>query len=142
MAGALLPQDWYNSAMSTDRAPVYVQVKAAHHSKYPRPIRFSAGDFVLVGRCDEAFPGWIWTTTVDGNSGWAPEALLEVSEPAAVAREAYNARELDTVVGESLQVFRSLAGWLWVRNAVGEEGWVPETSVTAAGSAQKPDDTE
>lgn len=116
-----------------DKIPTrQVRVKTAHQSNYPQPIAFFAGEEVRVGRRDEEFRGWIWTTVAAGNSGWAPEELLDITGPTAVAREDYLARELETVPGERLLVLRELAGWLRVRNAAGSEGWVPAHTVQPA----------
>jgi len=109
-----------------------VRVKEAHRTSFPKPISFEKGDEVLVGKRDTQYPGWIWTTTRDGNSGWAPEQLLEIDGASATARESYNARELDTSVGEILTVHRELNDWYWVRNSADEFGWVPINTVTPA----------
>ena len=107
------------------------RVIRSHVSTYPKPIGFRAGETVTVGRHDDEYPGWIWTTTADGNSGWAPEALLEIDGDAAVAKDDYTARELNTEVGDVVEVVRELNGWLWVRAARDEEGWVPAETVSA-----------
>jgi len=103
-------------------------VAIPHCSKYPNPISFRIGAVVTLGATDDEDPGWIRARLADGNEGWAPEAILERRTGAsglATATADYDAHELETVVGESLEVLRELNGWFWARNARGEEGWVP-----------------
>ena len=107
-----------------------VVVIEAHHASFPNPIKIKKGESVQVGKRDTEFVGWIWTTTHDGNSGWAPESLLEISGEHAVAKEDYIASELSTEVGEELTVFRELHAWYWVSNSAGVYGWVPVKTVT------------
>jgi hypothetical protein len=103
-----------------------VEVIKPHRSKYPDPVEFRRGDRVATGRKDDEFPGWVWICTADGNEGWAPELYLEpADEDSAIGREDYSAKELDTELGDSLEILRELAGWVWCRNREGIEGWVP-----------------
>jgi hypothetical protein len=106
-----------------------VRVRKEHKTSYPNPISFEKGDEVQVGKRDTHYRGWIWTTTHDGNSGWAPEQLLEIDGANATARESYDAKELDTSVGEILTVHSELNDWYWVCNSADEFGWVPIDSV-------------
>ena len=103
------------------------QVIEQHRSNYPNPISFDAGDEVVpTGKRDEEFPGWIWIRTSDGNEGWAPEQYFRSGDDTtAIAIADYSARELNTEVGETLESHDELNGWLWCRNAAGEEGWIP-----------------
>ena len=106
-----------------------VTVIEEHKSSFPNPIRLIKNELVQVGRRDTEFTGWIWTTTSNGNSGWAPEALLDINGDRATAKENYNARELNTSIGEELTVQRELNEWYWVSNSVGEQGWIPVKTV-------------
>lgn len=104
----------------------------AHVSAYPNPIRFEAGDRLVLGERDEEYPGWIRVTTSDGNEGWAPEQSVDsLSRTEGLAIENYTARELNTVAGETLVCRRELNGWLWVENTRGESGWVPKETTDA-----------
>lgn len=96
-------------------------VTAAHRTQYPNPIRFKAGEQVIVGQRDEEYPGWIWTTLASGNSGWAPEELLSISGSRAIARADYEATELTTEVGERVRVIFAMLGWAWVKSSVDRE---------------------
>ncbi|MEM6429101.1 MAG: SH3 domain-containing protein [Deinococcota bacterium] len=55
-----------------------VKVIQQHTSHYNNPIAFKRFERVWVGKQDAEFPGWYWTTTADGNQGWAPEQLLQL----------------------------------------------------------------
>ncbi len=100
-------------------------VASAHRTQYTKPIRLRAGEKVIVGKRDEEYPGWIWTTLTSGNNGWAPEELLSISGATAVALADYDASELATESGERVRVIFEMLEWGWVRNAAGSEGWVP-----------------
>lgn len=105
-------------------------VVAAHKSNYPDPISFESGERVTLGRTDDEYPGWIWTSLTSGNAGWAPESTLRRDgKTTAVTTVAYSARELDTREGEEVVSLRELKGWLWVRNDAGAEGWIPQKTV-------------
>ncbi len=100
-------------------------VAIAHRTQFTNPIHFKAGEKVLVGKRDEEYPGWIWTTLASGNSGWAPEELLSISGATAVALADYDATELPTESGERVRVIFAMLEWAWVRNSASREGWVP-----------------
>jgi uncharacterized protein YgiM (DUF1202 family) len=108
-------------------------VRSAHRTQYPDAIRLQAGDRVTVGKRDEEYPGWIWTTVASGKSAWVPEGLLEVSgTDAAVARVDYESTELNTEAGEAVRVVFEMLDWAWVKNAAGAAGWVPLNTIRAA----------
>ena len=102
-----------------------VRVSTAYNACYPNPITFLAGETVTVGKQDEEYPGWIWTTLSDGNSGWAPLEFLSITENSAIALSDYSAIELSTKLNEKLLVLQELKGWYWVRNEQNLEGWIP-----------------
>lgn len=107
------------------------QVLRAHRSHYPNPIGFQTGDDLLLGQRDTEYPGWVWTTTGDGNSGWAPLVLMTLAADGRHARACadYSARELNTEVGERLSVARELNDWSWVVRENGDAGWVPTATL-------------
>lgn len=102
-------------------------IQTAHQSNYPNPIEFRQGDRLTLGKCDDEYPGWVWTTTADGNEGWAPLALMDITVDGnqAEATQAYTALELNTEVGDIVEIQRQLNDWAWVVRADGEAGWVP-----------------
>ncbi len=108
------------------------RVIVAHRSQYPDPIRFAPGDRLRIGRRDDDYPGWIRVTTPCGNEGWAPESIIRLEPDGdGTALSEYDARELDTEVGERVVTVRELCGWSWVENEDGECGWVPAKSIVA-----------
>ncbi|WP_108127616.1 SH3 domain-containing protein [Saccharospirillum mangrovi] len=106
-------------------------IKTAHRSHYPNPIRFQRGEPLTLGRRDDEYPGWVWTTTTDGNEGWAPLGLMNEAENgrSAIATEDYSARELNTETGERVTLLREMNNWAWVEREGGEQGWVPVTTL-------------
>ncbi|MBY5968963.1 SH3 domain-containing protein [Halomonas denitrificans] len=110
-----------------------VIVIRAHISEYPDPIAFKSGDEVQLGDEDTEYPGWVRTTTRNGQVGWAPLAYLEATDDPqrGIATRDYDATELNTQVGEPLHVLDQLMGWGRVENALGQVGWVPLSTVEA-----------
>ncbi len=90
------------------------------------PLHIQAGDTVTVGPRDKSWPGWIWVSTQDGRGSYVPEDILEMDGARARIRTAFSARDLSVKSGESVTALREISGWLWCRNAAGEEGWLPE----------------
>ena len=115
----------------TTNARRYV-VTTAHVSTYPDAIHFRAGTRLDIGQNDDEFPSFVWVTTPDGNSGWAPEDAIERTSDGGVARYDYSAHELNTEVGELLDVLRTYCGWVEVTNSRAERGWVPESTIAPA----------
>ena len=103
-----------------------------HESKYPNPIKFAAGEQLIVGEKDSEFEDWIWVTTADGNQGWAPIPYLTIDRNRAVAIQDYTAVELNTTVGEQLTLQYELCGWGWVEKSDGSCGWIPLTTTEQA----------
>ena len=106
-----------------------LEVITPHRSNYPNPISFKIGDVLVLGKEDDEYPGWIRVKTRDGNEGWAPKQYIDSSVQPAVANENYSARELDTEPGDILELIYRLNDWVWVRNAAGSLGWIPEESI-------------
>ena len=48
-----------------------------YRTQYANPIRFACGDVVALGARDTEWPAFAWTTTADGNAGWAPVDWLQ-----------------------------------------------------------------
>lgn len=109
-------------------------VATPHRSSYPDPIEFKEGEVVTTtGKQDDEFPGWIWVRTSNGKEGWAPEAYLQQQiTNQAIASSDYSAKELDTSEGDEIEILSELGGWVWCRNAGGQEGWIPVRTVTTA----------
>ena len=110
--------------MTTLRATV------AHTIPQRPPIRVVSGQRVRVGQRDTEWPAYVFVTTNDG-AGWVPERYLDISSDPAVVLTDYDTAELATSAGEELTLIErdDPSGWVWVRNAAGQEGWVPLRSV-------------
>ncbi|MDX1490798.1 MAG: SH3 domain-containing protein [Pseudohongiellaceae bacterium] len=104
------------------------RVKKEHKSNYSNPIRFEAGDTVLLGELDNEYEGWIRATTPDGNEGWAPVSFVRASDDGrqGTALRSYSAQELNVAPGQLLLVKQELNGWYWCVSNNGDSGWVPK----------------
>jgi len=102
-----------------------VQVRLGHDVQYANPITVEAGENLRVGRADDDFPGWRWCRAADGRQGWVPVELLSSEEPQATTLKDYSARELQVIPGEEVTVEDARHGWLLVRKANGDCGWIP-----------------
>lgn len=101
-----------------------------YQAQYANPIRFAAGDLVVIGKRDEEWTDFIWATTPDGNSGWAPNDWLKpLGDGRAQALEDYSARELDVALDDVVVILREYGGWYWVANGDEHLGWVPGSCV-------------
>ena len=97
------------------------------------PLHLQPGDPVTPGPRDQSWPGWIWVTTADGRGSYVPEDILD---PAGTSvHTSFSARDLSVRQGERVTALREVKGWLWCRNAAGEEGWLPEFVLRPAESA-------
>ncbi len=90
------------------------------------PLRLEQGDTVKLGPKDASWPGWIWVSTDDGRGSFVPEEHLESTDKGfARVLTAFNARDLSITKGDTVTSLREVNGWLWCRNRLGEEGWLP-----------------
>ncbi|MGI0115870.1 SH3 domain-containing protein [Zooshikella sp. RANM57] len=110
-----------------------VQVIKTHISNYPNPIKFKCGESLLLGEIDTEYPNWIKVTTTEGNTGWAPLQYISVSSQpgSGVSTADYDANELNTHLGEKLDVIYELNKWFRVKNSQNVVGWVPAHTVEA-----------
>ncbi len=91
------------------------------------PLELSVGQTIRLGPVDAAWPGWVWGIGPDGRGSHVPEDHLErLDAHSAIVRKAFNARDLSVQRNEGVIALREVKGWLWCRNAGGEEGWLPE----------------
>jgi SH3-like domain-containing protein len=108
-----------------------VLVVREYAAQYADPITVHAGDRVLVGADDPAFPGWRWCRGPDGREGWVPEQLLRMDGSFALMLEEYTARELSVEIGADVTVRRVVDGWAWVAMPDGRAGWIPQACIAA-----------
>jgi hypothetical protein len=107
--------------------PVAVRVARDYTAHYPDPITVRAGDRVLVGSDDPAFPGWWWCTGPDRRAGWVPEQFLRREGQDAVMLRDYTARELSVQAGAEVVLHHAISGWVWATDPDGHAGWLPES---------------
>ena len=104
-----------------------VRIRLAYKVQYQNPIEVKAGEGVEVGRADDDDPGWLWCRATDGREGWMPVELLSRQESLALVMRDYSAKELGVQAGEEVEIEEVRHGWVLVRNAQGELGWIPES---------------
>jgi len=101
-----------------------------YRAQYANPIRFAEGDLVTLGRHDHEWPTFVWTTTADGNAGWAPvDWLKPLGDGRAQALRDYSAQELDVDAGDEVALHSELGGWWWAERMDLACGWIPETHI-------------
>jgi len=87
-----------------------IKVITRHESNYPNPINLKKGEWVETGKEDDQYPGWIWTTTQNGDSGWVPKQILSRKQNQALILENYCAKELPELREEDFVEVKSDAG--------------------------------
>ena len=99
---------------------------------YENPISVRAGDAVQPdeekGKSTDIV-GWVWCTGPDGREGWTPQAWLERRGDRWFILRDFSAYELNVEPGERFSVEFGESGFLYVENARGEKGWVPDGAV-------------
>lgn len=116
--------------MRDNRDMTMLRAATAHAIPERSPIQVMPGQRVQVGQRDTDWPAYVFVTTDDG-AGWVPERYIDISVDPAVVISDYNTTELPTTAGEELTLVKrdDPSGWAWVRNAEGQEGWVPLRTV-------------
>ena len=100
-------------------------VRIPCESAYPDPYVFEKGERLHIEKRDAEWPGWIWCTNEKGKSAWVPEQWVELRGELCVLLRKYSSRELTVRLGEEIEWIDEVNGWMLVRNAKGEEGWIP-----------------
>lgn len=91
------------------------------------PLALKIGDRVRLGPDDRAWPGWVWAIDEQGRGSFVPEDHLSpIDEQTAEVICDFNARDLSVSRHEAVIALREVKGWMWCRNAAGDEGWLPE----------------
>jgi hypothetical protein len=104
-------------------------ITKAYQRQFEDPIVFQAGERVRVTKRetwddDDRYP-WLWCINAEGKAGWTPESFIVMEGEEGVTQRAYSALELTVAVDELVQVGEEAAGWYWVTNEQGQQGWVP-----------------
>lgn len=105
------------------------RIRLPYQVEYPHPIEVKAGESVQVGRSDDEYPGWLWCRAADGCEGWMPLELLSRQEGSAIALQDYSAKELAVQPGDEVEIEEARHGWVLVRNAQRERGWIPQSHI-------------
>jgi SH3-like domain-containing protein len=110
-------------------ANAMVRIQRKYEVQYRDPIVVKADESVEVERADNDDTGWFWCRAMDGREGWVPVELLAGRGTRAVMLEDYSAKELPVSPGDEVEVEKTCRGWLLVRNAQGERGWIPQSHI-------------
>lgn len=102
-----------------------------HVASYAVALILRPGDGVILLKRDPDWPGWVWCRAADGISAWVPESWLNITGERAAAKRAYTSAELTVQPGVEIEIITEEAGWLLVRRAGGETGWLPAACVEA-----------
>ncbi len=114
-----------------------VIARIPYERPYEDPISVKAGDAVRPDEEKSAstdMVGWVWCAGPDGREGWTPRAWLERQGAQWIIRRHFSALELDVEPGEHFRAYFGESGFLYVENARGEKGWVPDGAVELAES--------
>ena len=106
-----------------------VRVVTAYQTPFPDPLILKAGEKLDLSDRESDWPGWLWCTTRQGQSGWVPGAYIEPMGQIGLARRDYDATELSAEEGEELTVNDEESGWLWCADRQGQRGWIPAENV-------------
>ena len=102
---------------------------------YKSPISVRTGDAVGLDEEESRSTdiiGWVWCRGPDGREGWTPQAWLERRGEEWIIKRDFSALELDVEPGDRFLVYFGESGFLFVENARGEKGWVPDGAVELA----------
>jgi len=111
-----------------------------YQAQYKNPIRFASGSVVTIGEKDTQWPDWIWTTTSDGNSGWAPIGWLKLlGDGRAEALRDYSAQEATLESGDEAGFCWEYGGWCWVIRDMQTFGWVPASHLEVGPDEPEPE---
>jgi uncharacterized protein YgiM (DUF1202 family) len=103
----------------------YCRVIKGYKTPFPNPLILKKGEKLLIEDKECEWPGWIWSITIDGKSGWIPNSYLKIRENNAVLLKDYDATELTASVGEKFLIENEESGWVWVTSENGKYGWIP-----------------
>jgi hypothetical protein len=104
---------------------VRMRARQEHKPESGTPLEVKQGDELKFERRPTEYAGWIWCISPDGVSAWVPESWVKVRGEKCVMQRDYVSREAKLVQGDEVSAVTIESGWAWVRNAAGEEGWVP-----------------
>jgi SH3-like domain-containing protein len=118
-----------NENFQHDKPNLKARVQRKYDIQYHDPIKAKSGESVEVGRADNEDPGWLWCRATSGREGWVPARMRSGQGAQAVLLDDYSAKELAVFPGDEVEVETACHGWLLVRNAQGERGWIPQSHI-------------
>ena len=101
------------------------KVIKAHEASFPNPVRTSQGEVLAAEEKETVWEGWLLCTNQQGEEVWIPQSFVDRQGDMAIMRRDYDSIELTVTLGEELTGGEEAAGWVWVTNQAGENGWVP-----------------
>ena len=118
------------AALRENASMTRLRATAPHEIPDRPPIQVMPGQHVQVEQRDTEWPAFVFITTGNG-AGWVPERHLDTSSDPAETITSYDTTELATTAGEELILIErdDPSGWARVRNAAGNEEWVPLRTV-------------
>jgi hypothetical protein len=119
--------------------PPGTRVVCRHRYQHPYddPIAVRTGEPVQVDEAKSAetdYLGWLWCRGPDGREGWTPDAWLDRGEEGLRINRDFDAMELDAEPGDRFVALYSESGFVFVENAQGRKGWLPDSVLTLDGS--------
>ena len=91
----------------------------------PPGFPLSGGEELTAVGYDERWPGYVLCGSLEGHSGWVPEAMLIYLGPGmAVVRGDFSARVLSPAIGDVLTLHAEANGGYWATGETGQSGWV------------------
>jgi uncharacterized protein YgiM (DUF1202 family) len=94
-------------------------------TSYPDPLKLKKGEEVVITPKESEWAGWVWCTTMQNKSGWAPEGCLSITGHVGILLRDYDAIELNVGKGDKVVILYEESGWGWCKKVTGECGWVP-----------------
>ena len=97
-----------------------------HRRSFENAPRVAANDTVRWIRADDANPGWFLGADRNGVEGYFPQRWFELDQSTSTARALrdYDAAELTIEAGVDVECLETESGWVLVRTAAGDQGWI------------------
>ncbi|MHA1958791.1 MAG: SH3 domain-containing protein [Candidatus Thorarchaeota archaeon] len=108
------------------------RVAKKHESENPISLVARKEDVLKGEEKETEWEGWLWCVNEAGIHGWVPKAYLKpLTKPGNFQLlQDYSARELSVEPGLEVIVLLEESEWVWVRNPIGDEGWIPKRNLS------------
>jgi hypothetical protein len=101
------------------------RVIKSHEPELCEPLVVAEGTRLHFERRPTKWEGWLWCTTAEGESGWVPEAWVELEGEHCIMLRAYDTTELSVNPGDAIRALLIESGWVFGATRTGTLGWVP-----------------